>query len=247
MRRRKSRPPAQTDDWLLTYSDLVTLLLVFFVLLYAFSMVDVRKFRGFIDSFQTQGILMDGSGIMEQDSPEGIEENLPRQKSLTGEGGQAGGFPPVYNQTVDYLKQEDLLDMVEVTYETGGVALDIKEAILFDSDNAILKPGARELLHRLSGLFAALPNEIVVEGHTDNRQIHTVRYPSNWELSVDRAAKVVRYLTEEEGLDPRKFSAVGYGEYRPAVPNTSPENQAMNRRVMMVIKTTQVPSEVSGN
>jgi chemotaxis protein MotB len=244
--RRRNKQPVKADEWLLTYSDLVTLLLVFFVFMYAFSRVDVEKFEGFVSSFQAQGILMDGTGVLDQSAPE-REENLTQQQSMVEGIGQSSASQQLYEMAVQHLEGEGLLDLVEVSYEEGGIALDIKEAILFDSGNAVLKPGARELLNRLAGFFSELPNQIVVEGHTDNRRINTLRYPSNWELSVDRAAKVVRYLTEEEGLNPRKFTAVGYGEYRPVVPNTSPENQAMNRRVMIVIKTNEVPSEVSGN
>lgn len=248
MRRPKKIQSVKTDGWLLTYADLVTLVLVFFVMMYAFSRVDIRKFESFVSSFQSQGILMDGSsGVLEHgSSPEEQRYRTPQSSLSQGEG-QSGAAQDMYDMTVRYLEKEGLLELAEVTYEEGGIALDIKETILFDSGNAVLKPGARELLNRLAGFFAELPNEIVVEGHTDNRQINTVQYPSNWELSVDRAAKVVRYLIEEEGLDPRRFTAVGYGEYYPVVPNTSSENQAANRRVMMVIKTTEVSREVLEN
>ena len=247
MRRPKKIEPVKSDGWLLTYADLITLVLVFFVMMYAFSRIDIRKFESFVSSFQERGILMEGSGVLDHgSSPEG-QEYRTRQDSLAQGEGQSGASQDMYDMTVHYLKQEGLLDLAEVTYEEGGIALDIKETILFDSGNAVLKPGARELLNRLAGFFAEIPNEIVVEGHTDNRRINTVQYPSNWELSVDRAAKVVRYLIEEEGLNPRRFTVVGYGEYHPVVPNTSPENQAMNRRVMMVIKTTEVSREVFEN
>lgn len=245
MRRHKKRPPLRENEWLFTYSDLVTLLLVFFVLLYAFSKVDIEKFQGFVASFQSQGILINGSGVLDDQSlPEGDEGQV---EDISEGSGESSPAEQMFEMTVQFLQEEGLQDLVEVSYQEAGIALEIREAILFDSGNAILKPGARELLHRLSGLFSELPNEIAVEGHTDNRRISTLRYPSNWELSVDRAAKVVRYLTEEEGLDARNFFAAGYGEHRPVVPNSSPENQARNRRVVMVINTNEVPSEVSGN
>ncbi|MGI6555666.1 MAG: flagellar motor protein MotB [Bacillota bacterium] len=236
----KKKPAAGGNEWLITYSDLVTLLLVFFVLLYAFSKVDLEKFQGFVESFQGQGVLMEGSGVLEESLVGGQEDKAPMEAF------SQGNVEGMYQVTIQFLRKEGLLDLVEVSYQEVGVALNIKEAILFDSGNAVLKPGARELLNRLAGFLDEIPNEIVVEGHTDNRPISTLRYPSNWELSVDRAVKVVRYLTEEEGLEPGKFVALGYGEHRPEVPNTTAENRAKNRRVMIIIKANEVPSEVSG-
>ena len=202
----KKKPAAGGNEWLITYSDLVTLLLVFFVLLYAFSKVDLEKFQGFVESFQGQGVLMEGSGVLEESLVGGQKKRPPWRPFLR----ECGRHVPSDNTV---FEKEGLLDLVEVSYQEVGVALNIKEAILFDSGNAVLKPGARELLNRLAGFLDEIPNEIVVEGHTDNRPISTLRYPSNWELSVDRAVKVVRYLTEEEGLEPGKFVALGYGEH----------------------------------
>jgi len=171
--------------------------------------------------------------------PESTSSEAFEDEAALGEGAQSN-LKEIYNMTVSYLREHGLSDQVEVGYRQRGIALEIKERILFDSGKAVLKPEARQLLDRLSGLFKKLPNQISVEGHTDNRPIQTAQYPTNWELSVDRAAKVVRYLTEERGLDPRKFVAVGFGEYQPVLPNTSPENQAQNRRVVLVITTQNI-------
>lgn len=228
MSRPKKKAAARGNEWLVTYSNLVTLLLVFFVLLHAFSKVDPGKFQGFVSSFQGQGVFMSGSGGLDQTPVD------------------TGNVEGMYQETVEFLSKEGLQDLVEVGYEEAGIVLSIKESFIFNSNNAVLKPEGRELLDRLAGFFAEIPNEIVVEGHTDNRPISTLRYPSNWELSADRAVKVVRYLTEEQGLNPMKFVAVGYGEHRPEVPNTTPENQAKNGRVVLIIKANEVPREVSG-
>jgi len=240
MRRRRIRKEIGSNDWLLTYSDLMTLVLVFFVLLYSFSQIDVIKFRQFITSFQGQGILNTGTAPLEEVQPENTSKSQLEEQIAEEINAQRESLKEIYEMTVQYLEKHGLSDQVEVRYRQRGIALDIKERILFDSGKAILKPEARELLDRLSGLFAKLPNQVSVEGHTDNRPIHTIQYPTNWELSVDRAVKVVRYLTEERGLDPHKFVAVGFGEYQPVLPNTSPENQAQNRRVVLVITTQNI-------
>ncbi|HBT20162.1 MAG TPA: flagellar motor protein MotB [Peptococcaceae bacterium] len=239
MRRRRIKKDIPAGEWLLTYSDLVTLVLVFFVLLYSFSQIDINKFRQFILSFQGSGVLDGGRAPLEQIMPESTSSEAFEDKNLLGEGAQSN-LKEIYDMTVSYLKEHGLSDQVEVKYSQRGIALDIKERILFDSGKAVLKPEARRLLDLLSGLFEKLPNQISVEGHTDNRPINTAQYPTNWELSVDRAVKVIRYLTEVKGLDPKKFVAVGFGEYQPILPNTSPENQAQNRRVVMVITTQKI-------
>lgn len=232
MRPSKIQPSPGEKEWLLTYSGLVTLLLVFFVCLWGISSVDMVKFQQVVSSFQSQGIAS------------GSDEHGGSWKE-DGGGNLQGG--QMYSGAVGYIKKQELSDLVGVSYEEGGISFDIKEDVLFDPESAVLKPGARDLLDRLAEFFSGFTNQIVVEGHTDDRPISTLRYPSNWELSSDRAAKVVRYLTEERGLAPGRFCVVGYGGQRPVVPNTSPENRAKNRRVMLVIKTREMPREVSVN
>lgn len=162
--------------------------------------------RDLVASFQGAGIFDGGSGVMEQIAPGG-EEARGIQPAAEGNASK-GEALEMYEKIRGYLQEEGLSEKIDTSIQETSIEMVINERILFDSGNAVLKPEARRLLDSLSGLFAELPNQIVVEGHTDNRIINTVQYPTNWELSVDRAAKVVRYLSEECGLDPRKFIAV---------------------------------------
>ncbi|GAW92926.1 OmpA family protein [Calderihabitans maritimus] len=226
--------------WMVTYSDLMTLLLVFFVLIYSFSVLDVQKFKAFIASFPGVGVLDKGTAPLDweqkfaEGNTPGVEENLPRPES------RLDPLVGVYALIQQYLQEKGLEEDVLATYEDRGIALDIKERILFDSGKADLKPEAKEFLDGLAGLLSKLPNQISVEGHTDNRPINTVEFPSNWELSAARASRVVRYFTEKHNLDPRKFVVVGFGEYHPVAPNDTPENQAQNRRVVIVINAKNI-------
>lgn len=240
LRRKKSEAEESgPGEWLLTYSDFITLVLTFFVLLYSFSNLDVQKFRTFIASFQGVGILNQGPAPME---PEEVQQETtqvpmfqPNPSLLEATRQLQQTLEEIYTSVQSYLREYGLEDKVELRYTDRGVALDIKEKILFDTGKADLKPEAKVLLDRLAQLFAKLPYQISVEGHTDSRPIHTVEFPSNWELSAARAARVVRYFTEVHRLDPGRFAAVGYGEFRPLVPNDSEKNMALNRRVVMVI------------
>jgi len=241
-RRRQQERGGGVDEWIVTYSDLVTLLLTFFILLYSFSVIDIVKFRAFITSFQGSGVLDWSSSPLQERSPQDTqqptevtatpsEQEIPELEQVN----QVNPLVEVYLAVQDFLQESGLDNLVEVRYEDRGIALDIKDRVLFDSGKADLRPEARQLLNKLSELLKRLPYQISVEGHTDNRPINTQEFPSNWELSAARAVRVVRYLVEHQGLDPRHFAAVGYGEHKPVVPNDSLENMALNRRVVIMI------------
>jgi len=249
-RRRRKTEEEGAPAWMTTYSDLMTLVLVFFVLLFSFSSMDRVKFQRFLASYQGMGILSGGvSSIVETEpAPEDYPQiDYPEANALA----QAREMMATYQTVKDFLAQNGLEAVVEVRYEERGIALDIKEGILFDSGKADLKPEARNLLDKLYGLFSQLPNDIRVEGYTDNRPIRTVEFPSNWELSTARACRVIRYFIERHDLAPERFVAVGYGEYRPLFPNDTPEHMAENRRVVLLIgMTNNNPGrggEVEGN
>lgn len=224
--------------WMTSFSDMMTLILVFFVLIYSFSIMDVKKFREFIASFQGTGIMNRGEAPLE----EPVTTTVPESQATHGQEQEVpelpleeNPLPEVYLTVKKYIRENSLEDMVEVSYEHRGIAMEIKERILFDSGSAVLKPEAAKLLDPLSGLLEQLNYRISIEGHTDNLPIHTERYPTNWELSTARSSQVIRYFVERHGLDPQKFAAVGLGEYHPVAPNDNPVDRALNRRVIIVV------------
>ena len=223
--------------WMTTYSDLMTLLLVFFVLLFSMSVLNQQKFQQFIASYQGMGILDGGvNPIVDTEAAPDAYPQRPDTPEAAAALARAQQLMQTYETVKNFLTANGLESMVEVRYEERGIALDIKERILFDSGKADLKPEAVRLLDKLAGLLSQLPdNDIRVEGYTDNRPIHTIQFPTNWELSTARAARVVRYFIEEHRLRPQRFIAVGYGEYRPLYPNDSPEHMAENRRVVLLL------------
>lgn len=116
-----------------------------------------------------------------------------------------------------------------------GLVLYFKEKVLFDRGQADLKPEAKKIFVVLGPFLKSAPNDIHIEGHTDNLPVKTERYPSNWELSTARASNVARYFIEQEKLDPKRVAASGYGEYRPIAPNDTEINRALNRRVEIIL------------
>ncbi len=129
----------------------------------------------------------------------------------------------------------ELGENVSVSMNAKGVFVEMKDAILFEPGSASLKVEGIDVLKQLEDLINDFDNELVVEGYTDDVPESSARFPTNWELSTARAVSVVRYLIDEENVDPERLSAVGYGEHRPMVPNDSVENRASNRRVNILI------------
>ncbi len=225
--------------WLTTYSDLVTLLLCFFVLLYSFSSLDVQRFRSVIRGFQSlfgSGI-MDGSSGMFEETAE-IMDTGPADYSATLYGLLKRDWEQlakVEQELAHLLRLRGWEELISVHREEWGLVLGFKDSVLFELGKADLTPEALGILAEISHFLSQWPNHVRIEGHADNLPINNERFPSNWELSTARATTVLRYLRGETGFDPERISAVGYGEYRPVAPNDTPEGRQQNRRVDIVI------------
>ncbi len=133
-----------------------------------------------------------------------------------------------------FIKDSRLSESMAVDRAADRLVIRMKSAILFDEGKADLTAGARQVLAGMAPLLAKAPSLLRVEGHTDNLPIRSAVYPSNWELSTNRAISVVRYL-EERRIDPARLSVAGYGEHHPIIANDSAEHRAMNRRVEIVV------------
>jgi chemotaxis protein MotB len=231
---------------------MVTLLLTFFVLLYSFSSVNVQRFYEVMSAIQHSfmgrtGILM---GTTEIGAEEGqridvadlmardVEQGLTEQEAALLE--MMAQLEVTYEKVRAFLQSSGLEEDIQLHMEERGIVMELPEKILFDTGRAEIKSGFFPTLDLLAELLSGLPNEIIVEGHTDNVPIRTFLYPSNWELSVSRAVSVARYLVERHNLKPERFLATGYGEYRPIASNETPEGRARNRRVTVVISIKQI-------
>lgn len=225
MRRRRKRDEGSSGGtWLTTYADMMTLLLSFFVLLFAFSSIDAGNFQAIVRSLQQGfGILQSGTSIIGDDIAMVSPGDLGLQQ-----------LNSIFDRLATYLDSE-AIPGVSLEMDERGVTIRFADQVFFDLGKADLKPEARRILDSVAPTLKDLPNPIRVEGHTDNLPINNVEFASNWELSVRRATNVVRYLIEEKGFDPENLSAAGYAEYRPLRPNDTSENRALNRRVDIVI------------
>lgn len=217
--------------WMVSFSDMMTTLMAFFVLLYAISMVDVTKFQEVVISLNGAfGVLSGGPGVLYlADLPTNVppgDERPPVQLS------------PLYELKEKYAKQvesQSIDGRIETTLSSEGIRLRFTDRTLFPSGSAQLRPEARDILAIVGAMLRETPNRIVVEGHTDSTPINTAQFPSNWELSTARATAVVHHLIEYQNIAPPRLAASGYGEYQPLVPNDTPERRAYNRRVDILI------------
>jgi len=229
-RRKHDSEHENLERWLLTYSDLITLLLAFFIIMYSMSKIDSKKFGEMQEALS--GVLKGGTLVVKQGNQIG---------ALSGQGVLKIGFMKSLGDAVkrDFqgLGNENLVN-TEVTER--GLVIHIMESALFEAGKAELTDEAKKTLSIVARHLASLPNHIRIEGHTDNLPIRTPVFPSNWELSSARATEVVRFFIDDFRVKPEMISALGYGEFRPLIPNNTPENRAMNRRVDIVVLTMQI-------
>lgn len=227
-RSKKDSGKGGAPGWMATFSDLMSLLLTFFILLFSMSNVDEEKFDNLSQSIQ--GVL-GGIGILENETviiKKGQDGTLDIQKesSLTEE---------MKKELDAYIEQKGIQDDVEIIAGEEGVFVDIKEATLFDTGSAKIKDSGKRVLDELADMITDIENPIMIEGHTDNVPINNAKYSSNWELSTARSISVVKYYTDKYNVTPGRMSAIGYGEYKPIAKNDTPEHRAMNRRVNILI------------
>ena len=237
------------ERWLLSYADFITLLMVFFILMYSLSKVDLDKYNAIANSLS---VVLTGSTISpDSNGPAVIPGDSGQQ--IPKEGNEElinrGQLEAVKKQIQEFIDSEKLYNSsqtagntssslekyIEIIEQERGLVISIKDTLLFTSGSDNLNPQARNIMKQLGSALVKVPNYIRVEGHTDNLPINTPKFRSNWELSVLRASTVVHVLQEEAGISPERLSITGYGEYRPMVPNLNPTNQARNRRVDVVI------------
>ena len=234
-----SQDAIKADGWLATYADTITLLLTFFVLLYSMTSIDNEKTKQVSGAFKTLMTGTSGDSIMEYNLYNGEVPLIGGEEDSIEGGVELTEQEKLYNDIKSFVDENNLKDVVEIIDDERGVAMQIKDSILFETSSSILREESKDILNKINSIISTMENPILVEGHTDNRAISTNEFPSNWELSADRAINVVRYFIEVLGQNPKRFSATGYGEFQPVAPNSSYEDMAKNRRVDILIVTTE--------
>lgn len=227
-----------SEAWLLPYSDLMTLLLALFICLFAISQTDQTKVQQMAQAF-TAAFNMGGPSFFDKNGPsESMQRELMSDEDL---GNQAyiqenEALEQIQQELDAYIQENNLEGELSTQLEEEGLMIRIKERALFPSGSADLVPESQRIGPIVAGLLAAIPQRVLISGHTDNVPISNARFPSNWELSSTRAMTFMKYLLSiNQNLNPARFSAIGYGEYRPVAPNDTEEGRQLNRRVEVLI------------
>ncbi|CAI2718000.1 OmpA/MotB family protein [Nitrospina watsonii] len=226
--------------WIITFADMVTLLMVFFILLYAMGTIEEEKFKQIRESLRTA---LGSEQVPESGTREGLDaiQNLidaqvdNKTIHAVDEVGAmvSKEIKEITSEVEEFVYKNKLSGQVQVSQGERGAIITISDVVLFPPGKARMTFKGRETLKDVFDLLNQFNYDVKIEGHTDDTPIHTDRFPSNWELSSARAAEVARMLIAE-GFPPQKLSVEGFAEYRPKVPNTNAKNRAVNRRIEIV-------------
>ncbi|MBQ0719736.1 MAG: type VI secretion system protein TssL, long form [Gammaproteobacteria bacterium] len=264
----EAKAKAGVPAWVMTFADLMTLLMCFFVLLLSFAEMDILKFKqvagSMREAFGVQRIVPSDRSETDMDFTEGQVTDMPVFEKV----GELDSLDP---KALDPQAMEKLLEemqeketeaealklaallseeikagLVELESSSDSIIIRISEKASFPSGRAKLRSGFTDILDKIHAALAEVEGTITVAGHTDNRPINTKRFRSNWELSSGRAVSVVHALLRPGLLDPNRFLVEGHGDAHPLVPNDTPENRARNRRVELTIILRKVNGELLG-
>lgn len=250
-RRKKRKHEDHVDEsWLLPYSDLLTLLVALFIVLFASSSIDMQKFQSLSNAFNAE--LTGGSGIFEYPSPipegsRGSSDEMPEaekaqeehyKKTLAEEEIQEQErLAEIQNKINTYVQENGLEQQLNTKLTVEGLSITIRDNILFTPGSAEVLPENIEVAREISKLLEMdIPRNIIINGHTDNVPMHNHEFASNWELSVMRAINFMKILLENSNLKPELFTAKGSGEFQPIASNETAEGRAKNRRVEVLIQ-----------
>lgn len=238
MRKKKEHHEEHADEsWLLPYSDVLTLLLALFIVMFAMGKTDEAKFKAMSEQFNV--IFAGGSGVLEGEGNTGTGT-----EALTNTQIEENTMNEIKNTLETEFAREGYSDRVKVGLSSEGLEISIQDAVLFNSGEADVLNGVSPLLVQISNAIASLENEIKIVGHTDNIPIQNDKFRSNWDLSSMRAINVMNFMVGTGKIHPEKVSIQAYGQYLPKVSNDTEVGRAQNRRVeIFIIRKYQPATE----
>ncbi len=240
--KKQPEPKKGLPGWMGTYGDLVTLLLCFFILLFAMSSVDAAKFEQMAQSFNPNITIIEsgGSDGLSDAVGSGIDSLPNIDKSINDSKENYKKMQEQLNQMASefktYFAENNFSESVEVNVVDDMIQISFKDGILFDSGKATLNESSKQALNGVTEQLGEYPNSTIkIEGHTDSIPIHNAQFPSNMYLSAGRAIAVYEFFMGE-GIAKERMSAEGFADAKPIAPNDTPENRAKNRRVEIYVK-----------
>jgi len=238
-REKKPEEKADLDGWITSYGDVMSLLLVFFIVMFAMANTDVQKFSAVAEALRSafsgigaqpvSGLISaDGGGV----SSAGLASAPIMLNTLPA---RQRDFVRVSTEMATLADKLGIQSDIDVNMSMEGMVISLSDELAFEPGSADLRPEATKVLDTVAKVLSETESKLRVEGNTDDIPTNSPLYPSNWELSVARAVSIVRYLAEEGDIDPTRLSAAGNAEFNPLMPNDSRANRAKNRRADIVI------------
>jgi chemotaxis protein MotB len=225
-----------TSHWAVPWSDLMMVAFVLFAVLYSY----VLSHRDLAEALQKPAkAQVSRSAIKDMAKVPQVPDPFSEQSHQVKVPGGAG-MEDLYEALRNTIKVSRVEDVTVALEKNNTIKVSVGEPMIFDLGRADLKPQSMRFLREFADKMVATKYKIVVEGHTDSFPVHSATFATNWELSAIRATRVVRFLIEDGGLEPERFTVAGYSMYKPVVPNTSLPNKAKNRRVEIVITRDKI-------
>lgn len=240
-RRKKNAPHVSHDRWLVSYADFITLLFAFFVVLYSTAQVDKKKMgklsAAIQVAFEQLGAFPPSGSPTAAEAPPQPVRNPPPVAEPVAEPPtpEEPDLTSLRKELEQALAGEIARNEVSIHTVTEGLVISLREAGFFGSGSADIQSHSQAAFSRMAALLGQGKYHIRIEGHTDNKPIHTSQFASNWELSTARSTEIVRQLIAQHQFPPEALSAAGYAEYHPIASNDTEKGRAMNRRVDVVI------------
>ncbi len=231
--------PRGIAPWVIIFADMVTLLMVFFILLFAIGTVEQEKWRQIKESLREA---LGADSVEELGTRQGLDVVKQVQTQVDEQTVHAVDevgamvnreMEDIISEVEEFVFKNKLSGEVRVSSDERGAVITISDVVLFPAGSAEMTPEGRKTLSQVFEVLQQFNYDVKIEGHTDNTPIHTLRYPSNWELSASRASEVAHMLIDD-GFPPERLSVEGFAEFRPKVPNTSVKNRGINRRIEVV-------------
>jgi len=247
MRARKVHHEEHVDEaWLLPYSDLMTLLLALFIIMFAMSQVDKEKLERMSEQFSV--IFTGGTGVMKKESTTIVPQKTSTFEATPKSAPKPDSMKGLETSLEQKINESGLSGQVQVALNSEGLEISIQDVALFDSGKATVLDRVRPLLLEISKMLYTINSSVRIAGHTDNIPIHTAEFRSNWDLSAMRAINVMNYMVSDGGLQPEKLSIQAYGEYEPKFSNDTEDGRAGNRRIeIMVMRSGTLNSNIAAN
>lgn len=226
------------NSWMITYSDMITIMLCFFMVFFILSASETDALQDLRLRLTSQVDDLDQEvGRLTMENTRLQAEKAQLAQSLFGLSSLQQDMSHSREDFIQFLRDHDLMDQVQILDNERGLMIRFRDSVLFASGSAEVSDQGLELLERIGLKLTEISNPVVVEGYTDNVPISTAMYPSNWELSSARAITVARYLIRDIGISDDRLSVAGFGEQNPIDDNNTPGGRANNRRIEITVLT----------